>query len=98
MMAILIGVRRYLIVWVCIALIIGVLPLQCRWLQTRLQCRRCEFKPWVRKMPWIRKWQPAPVFLPGEVHRQRSLVSYSSRGHQELDMAEYAGHIVMKDK
>ena len=33
------------------------------------QCRRrkrCEFDPWVKKIPWRRAWQPAPVFLPGE--------------------------------
>ena len=29
---------------------------------------------WVKKIPWSRKWQPAPVFLPGKFHRQRSLV------------------------
>ena len=29
------------------------------------QCRRCEFNPWVRKIPWRRKWQPTPVFLHG---------------------------------
>ena len=29
--------------------------------------------PWVRKIPWRRKWQPPPVFLPGESHGQRSL-------------------------
>ena len=22
--------------------------------------------PWVGKIPWRRKWQPSPVFLPGE--------------------------------
>ena len=41
-----------------------------------LQCRshrRCAFSPWVRKIPWWGKWQPTPVFLPGESHRQRSL-------------------------
>ena len=32
-----------------------------------------SFNPWVRKFPWRRKWQPTPVFLPGESHRQRSL-------------------------
>ena len=26
------------------------------------------FNPWVRKIPWRRKWQPTPVFLPGEFH------------------------------
>ena len=28
--------------------------------------KRCGFKPWVGKIPWRRKWQPTPVFLPGE--------------------------------
>ena len=30
-----------------------------------------------RFTPWKRKWQTTPVFLPGESHRQRSLVGYS---------------------
>ena len=33
------------------------------------QCRRHKrrgFHPWVGKIPWRRKWQPTPVFLPGE--------------------------------
>ena len=30
---------------------------------------RGRFDPWVRKIPW-RAWQPTPVFLPGESHRQ----------------------------
>ena len=25
-----------------------------------------QFDPWVRKIPWKRKWQTTPVFLPGE--------------------------------
>ena len=37
------------------------------------------FDPWVGKIPWRRKWQPTPVFLPGESHGQRSLVGYSPR-------------------
>ena len=28
--------------------------------------RRRKFNPWVGKIPWRRKWQPTPVFLPGE--------------------------------
>ena len=43
---------------------------------------------WVRKIPWRRTWQSTLVFLPGETHRQRSLVTYSSKGHKELDMTE----------
>ena len=42
------------------------------------QCRRHGFDPWVRKISWRRKWQPAPVFLPGKSHEWRSLVEYSS--------------------
>ena len=37
---------------------------------------------------WRRKWQPTPVFLPGESHGQRSLMGYSPWGHKELDMTE----------
>ena len=35
------------------------------------------FDPWIWKIPWIRKWQPTPIFLPGKSHKQRSLVGYS---------------------
>ena len=44
--------------------------------------------PWVRKILWRRKWQPTPVFLPGESHGQKSLVGYSPQGRKELDMTE----------
>ena len=33
------------------------------------------FDPCVWKIPWRRKWQPTPVFLPGESHGQRSLAT-----------------------
>ena len=39
-------------------------------------------------LPWRRKWKPAPVFLPGKFHGQRSLVGYSPRGHKESDTTE----------
>ena len=51
--------------------------------ETAYQCRRCKrlrFDSWVRKMPWRRKWQPTPVFLPGKSHGQKSLVCYSPWG------------------
>ena len=51
------------------------------------QYKRCGLKPWVGKIPWRRKWQPSPVFLPGESHGQRSLAGYSSLGHKESDTA-----------
>ena len=46
--------------------------------------RRRRFDPWVGKTPWRRKWQPTPVFLPGESHRQRSLEGYSPWGHKRV--------------
>ena len=33
-------------------------------------------------IPWRRKWQPTPVFLPGESHGQRNLAGYSPWGHK----------------
>ena len=42
--------------------------------------------------PWRRKWQPAPVFLPGESRGQRSLAGYSPWGCKELDMTEVLKH------
>ena len=38
---------------------------------------------------WRREWHPTPVFLPGESHRQWSLVFYSPWGHKELDRTEW---------
>ena len=40
------------------------------------------------EIPWRREWQPTPVFLPGKSHGQRSLASYNSWGHKELDITE----------
>ena len=42
--------------------------------------KRHEFYPWVKKIPWSRKWQPTLVFLLGKSHGQRSLMGPSSRG------------------
>ena len=49
---------------------------------------RPRFYRWVRKIPWRRKWQRAPVILPGKSHDQRNLLGYNSWGHRELDMTE----------
>ena len=48
--------------------------------ESACQCRRhkrLRFDPWVGKSLWKRKWQPAPVYLPGDFHRQSSPVGYS---------------------
>ena len=39
-------------------------------------------------MLWRRKWQPSPVFLPGESHGERSLVGCHPWGCTELDTTE----------
>ena len=48
---------------------------------------RLVFDPWVGKIPWRRKWQPTPVFLPGKLQGQRSLVGYSPGGWEGSDMS-----------
>ena len=48
--------------------------------ESSCQCRRhkrCGFNPWVRKIPWRKKWQPTEVFLPVESYGQMSLMGYS---------------------
>ena len=49
-------------------------------IESTCQCRRHRLDPCVRKVPWRRKWQPTPGFLPmsREPYEQRSLVGYSS--------------------
>ena len=39
----------------------------------RRRCKRLRIDLWVRKIPWRRKRQPTPVFLPEKSHGQRSL-------------------------
>ena len=41
-----------------------------------------------REDPWRRAWLPAPVFLPGESHGQRSLAGYSPWGCKAWNMTE----------
>ena len=71
-----------------------------RWLSGKKkiasQCRRhrrCEFDPWVKKIPCRRKWQLTPVFLSEKYHGQRSLVDYSPQGLEEPDMTEPPGDL-----
>ena len=46
--------------------------------------------PCVRKIPYRRKWQSTPVYLPGKSHGQRILAGYSPWGPKESDMTEHA--------
>ena len=64
-----------------------------RWLNGKeytCQCRRLRVNPWVRNIPWSRKWQPVPVFMPGNFHGQRFLGGYRSWGHKESDTTEHS--------
>ena len=59
--------------------------------ESACQCRRhrrCNFHPWVRKIPCRRAWQPTPVFLLGKSHGQRSLVGYNPQDCKGLDTTE----------
>ena len=52
----------------------------CVWLngkESTRQSRRLGFYRWFGKIPWSRKWQPTPVFLPGKSRGKRSLAGYS---------------------
>ena len=44
--------------------------------------RRCEFDPWVRKIPWSKKWLPNSTILFWRFYGQRGLVSHSLWGHK----------------
>ena len=61
-----------------------------RKLNFRVRIRTSVFHPWVKKIPWSRKWQPAVVFLLGKFHRQRSLSGYSPSSCKESDTTEQA--------
>ena len=54
--------------------------------ESACQCRfyRGEFDLWVGKIPWRRKWQSTPVFLPGKSHGQRILEDYSPWGYRRV--------------
>ena len=58
----------------CLPLIVGF-PGGASGKEPAWQCRRHKrqrFNPWVGKIPWRRKRQPTPVFLPGKSHGQRN--------------------------
>ena len=60
--------------------------------ESACQCRRCKrrgFHPWVTKIPWRRKWQPTPAFLPGKPPwTEEPGELHSPWGHKESDTTE----------
>ena len=84
-----------MVAFIAITIIAAVTGFLIHWwlsgLRIHMQCRRHRrrsFHPSVRKIPWRRKWQPPPVFLPGKSHGQRRLASYRPWGHKESDTTE----------
>ena len=76
-----------------------IYPRWCSGKESACQCRGHRFYPWVRKIPWRRKWQPIPIFLPGKFHGQRSLAGYSPQGLQRVrhdGVHTHAGDILYK--
>ena len=62
-----------------------------RWLtgkESACQAGDAGCDAWIGKIPRRRKWQPTQVFLPGESHRQRSLVGYRTWGRKEVEATE----------
>ena len=51
---------------------------QCR------KCKRCEINPCVGKIPWSRKWQLTPVYLPGRIPWTEECVRLQSMGLQRV--------------
>ena len=41
---------------------------------------------------WRRAWQPTPVFLPGESHRQKGLVGSNPEGCKQSETTEVTEH------
>ena len=74
---------QYLILAPCFSTWNHLRYLQCR------RCKRCRFDPWVRKILSSRKWQPAPVFLPGKFHGRGAHGAYSPWSRKESDTPEH---------
>ena len=73
------------------------LPWWLRWQSICLRCGRPRFDPWVGKSPWRRKWQPAPVLLPGKSHGRGSIVGYSPQGRKESNTTERLHYYALSD-
>ena len=77
-------------VFLASAIISFRLPCWLRGKESPCQCGRLEFDPWVGKIPWRRKWQPPPVFLPGLWTPEPGGIQ--SMGLQELDTTSLLNH------
>ena len=72
-------------------------PRWCSGKESANHCRRLKrrrFSPWVWKIPWSKKWQSTPLFLPGKFHGQGRLVKYSLWDCKQSDTNEHT-HITL---
>ena len=85
------GQQSYNLILICLVMVqtftVHLLYVWASLVAQRLK-RLPGFDPWLGRIPWRRKWQPTPVFLPGESHGRRSRVGYSPQGRKELDTTE----------
>ena len=66
------------------------------WNKKQAQKQYTAYNPIYIKLNWsVYAWQPTPLFLPGESHRQGSLAGYSPQGCTESDTTEVTQHIHM---
>ena len=75
-----------------VTLSISIFPAGTSGKESACQCwrhKRHGFNPWVMKIPWGRKWQRTPVFLPGKFQGQRSLMGCSPWGRRDSDTTEH---------
>ena len=68
------------------------LPGLCSGKESACQCRR-HFNPWVRKILWKWKWQPNPVFLPGNPTDRGAWWATVHGVTKELDVTAVTEHI-----
>ena len=61
-------------------------------LKPKIWCSVISDRKYIVPYSWRRKWQPIPVFLPGEFHGQRSLEGCNPWGPKESDMTEKLTH------
>ena len=55
------------------------------------RCRRHGFDPWAGMIPWRKKWQPTPIFLPGKFHGRGAWLAtvHGVTKRYDLDMTEW---------
>ena len=77
--------RYHIVTLICISLMTNdEFPWWVSGKESACQCWRRRSHLWVRKIPWKRRWQPTPEFLPGKSHGYRSLVGYSPWGCERM--------------